>query len=149
MRWGKVLYTVNFNKAGFILGCENINWDRYDFKALFKLVKSFILLIWDTRKEKLYVASYPGGCGLDTRLNYMVIRIDSVISLVTLALVRGLTSSTCVCGCVVNGVNTTAATQFLYFSGRSAMEVASEVVATVTDPHAMVGPEVRAHCSIL
>ena len=36
----------------FILGCEN--WDRYDFKALLKLVKSFVLLVWDTRKNKLY-----------------------------------------------------------------------------------------------
>ena len=27
----------------FILGCEN--WDRYDFKALLKLVKSFVLLV--------------------------------------------------------------------------------------------------------
>ena len=31
------------NKAGFILGCEN--WDKYE---------SFVLLIWDTRKKKLY-----------------------------------------------------------------------------------------------
>ena len=38
----------NFNRTGFILGCEN--WDRYDFKALLKLVKSFVLiLVWDTR----------------------------------------------------------------------------------------------------
>ena len=54
----------NFNRTGFILGCEN--WDRYDFKALLKLVKSFVLLIWDTR-------------------NYMVIRM--VQPLVALALV--------------------------------------------------------------
>ena len=39
----------NFNRTGFILGCEN--WDRYDFKALLKLVKSFVLLVWDTRKN--------------------------------------------------------------------------------------------------
>ena len=38
----------NFNRTDFILGCEN--WDRYDFKALLKLVKSFVLLVWDTRK---------------------------------------------------------------------------------------------------
>ncbi len=30
-----------FNKAGFILGCEN--WDRYDFETLLKLVRSFVL----------------------------------------------------------------------------------------------------------
>ena len=42
----------NFNRTGFILGCEN--WDRYDFKALLKLVKSFVLLVWDMRKNKLY-----------------------------------------------------------------------------------------------
>ena len=40
----------NFNRTGFILGCEN--WDRYDFKALLKLVKSCVLLIWDTKKNK-------------------------------------------------------------------------------------------------
>ena len=31
----------NFNRASFLLGCEN--WDGYDFKALLKLVKSFVL----------------------------------------------------------------------------------------------------------
>ena len=41
----------SFNRTGFVLGCEN--WDGYDFKALLKLVKSFVLLIWDTRKNKL------------------------------------------------------------------------------------------------
>ena len=35
-----------------ISGCEN--WGRYDFKALLKLAKSFVLLIWYTRKNKLY-----------------------------------------------------------------------------------------------
>ena len=31
----------NFNRTAFIiLGCEN--WDRYDFKALLTLVKSFV-----------------------------------------------------------------------------------------------------------
>ena len=33
----------NFNRTGFILGCEN--WDRYYFKALLKLVKNFVLAI--------------------------------------------------------------------------------------------------------
>ena len=42
----------NFNRTGFILGCEN--WDRYDFKALLKLVKTFVLLVWDMRRNKLY-----------------------------------------------------------------------------------------------
>ena len=43
----------NFNRTGFILGCEN--WDRYYFKVLLKLViKSFVLLVWDMRKNKLY-----------------------------------------------------------------------------------------------
>ena len=36
------------DRTGFILGCEN--WDRYD---LLKLVKSFVLLVWDTRKNQL------------------------------------------------------------------------------------------------
>ena len=38
---------------GFILGCEN--WDRYDFKALLKLVKSFVLLVWDMRKNIMVI----------------------------------------------------------------------------------------------
>ena len=42
----------NFERTGFVLGCEN--WERYDFKALLRLVKSYILLIWDTKKNKLY-----------------------------------------------------------------------------------------------
>ena len=41
-----------FERMGFVSGCEN--WERYDFKALLRLVKSFIVLIWDTRKNKLY-----------------------------------------------------------------------------------------------
>ena len=40
---------VHSTRTGFILGCEN--WDRNIFKAL---VKSFVLLIWATRKNKLY-----------------------------------------------------------------------------------------------
>ena len=58
------------NRKGFILGCEN--WDRYDFKALSKLVKSLVLLMWDTTCRK-------------NKSNYMVIRI--VHPLVALALV--------------------------------------------------------------
>ncbi len=42
----------DFSKAGFVLGCEN--WDRYDFEALLILVRSFVLSIWDTRKDNLY-----------------------------------------------------------------------------------------------
>ena len=42
----------NFERTGFVTGCEN--WEGYDFKALLRLVKSFILLIWDTGKNKLY-----------------------------------------------------------------------------------------------
>ena len=41
----------NFERTGFVLGCEN--WERYNFKALLRLVKIFILLTWDTRKNKL------------------------------------------------------------------------------------------------
>ena len=43
----------SLNRTGFILGCEN--WDRYDFKALLKLVKSFVLLVWGMRKNKIMV----------------------------------------------------------------------------------------------
>ena len=61
-RFGEFSTLDNFNKASFILGFEN--WNRDDFKALLKLVKSFVLL---------------------GRRNCMVIRI--VWSLVVLALV--------------------------------------------------------------
>ena len=74
------------------LGREN--WDRYDIKALLKLVKSFVLLVWDTRKNKLY-GDQDGttpGCSCSCPLTW------------------DLTSSACVCGCVVNGVSATAAT---------------------------------------
>ena len=49
----------NFGRTSFVLGCEN--WERYDFKALLRLVKSFILLTWDTRKNKLY-GDQDGSC---------------------------------------------------------------------------------------
>ena len=83
-----------FERTGFVLGCEN--WERCDFKALLRLVKSFILLIWDTRKNKLYgdqdgngeTSGYSCSCPLT----------------------GDLSSSACVCGCVVNGVSATAAT---------------------------------------
>ena len=82
----------NFNKASFILGFEN--WNRDDFKALLKLVKSFVLLIWETRKKELYGDQdcVVSGCSCPCPLT------------------GGLTSSACVCGCVVNGVSATAAT---------------------------------------
>ena len=40
-RFGEFSTLDNFNKASFILGFEN--WNRDDFKALLKLVKSFVL----------------------------------------------------------------------------------------------------------
>ena len=82
----------NFGKASFVLGCEN--WSRYDFKALLKLVRSFVLLIWETRKKGLYGDQ------------------DYVITgcFCSCPLTGGLTSSACICGCVVNGVGATAAT---------------------------------------
>ena len=82
----------SFNKASFILGFEN--WNRDDFKALLKLVKSFVLLIWETRKKELYGDQdcVVSGCSCSCPLT------------------GGLTSSACVCGCVVNGVSATAAT---------------------------------------
>ena len=64
------------------------------FKALLKLVKSFVLLIWETRKKELYGDQdcVVSGCSCSCPLT------------------GGLTSSACVCGCVVNGVSATAAT---------------------------------------
>ena len=63
------------------------------FKALLKLVKSFVLLIWETRKKELYGDQdcVVSGCSCSCPLT------------------GGLTSSACVCGCVVNGVSATAA----------------------------------------
>ena len=94
--WGSFEEFINFNtcRTGFILGYEN--WDRYtyDFKALLKLVKSFVLLVWDMRKNKLY-GDQDGttpGCSCSCPLT------------------GDLTSSACVCGCMVNGVSATAAT---------------------------------------
>ena len=91
-RFGEFSTLDNFNKASFILGFEN--WNRDDFKALLKLVKSFVLLIWETRKKELYGDR------------------DCVVSgcFCSCPLTGGLTSSACVCGCVVNGVSATAAT---------------------------------------
>ena len=84
----------SFERTAFVLGCEN--WERYDFKALLKLVKIFILLIWDTRKNNL-CGNQDGngetsGCSCSCPLT------------------RDLSSSTCVCGCMVYGVSATAAT---------------------------------------
>ena len=42
----------NFNRTGFILGCEN--WVRYDFKAL---SRALYLVIWDRTKNKLVITS--------------------------------------------------------------------------------------------
>ena len=39
--------------------------------------------------------------------------------------------------------NPTCTTDMLYCQGRDAMEVASEIVTTITEPSLMVGPEVR------
>ena len=44
--------TLNNFETGFVFECEN--WERYNFKVLLRIVKSFILFIWDTRKNKLY-----------------------------------------------------------------------------------------------
>ena len=83
-----------FERTGFVLGCEN--WERYDFKALLRLVKSFILLIWDTRKNKLYGDQDGNG--------------ETSGCFCSCPLTGDLSSSACVCGCVVNGVSATAAT---------------------------------------
>ena len=81
----------SFKRTGFVLGCEN-----GDFKSLSRLVKSSILLIWDTRRNKLYGdqdgTGETSGCSC------------------TCPLTGDLTSSACVCGCVVDGVSATAAT---------------------------------------
>ena len=81
----------NFERTGFVLGCEN--WERYVLKALLRLVKSFILLLWDTRNNKLYCDQCEtSGCSCSCPLN------------------GDLSSSACVCGCMVNSVSATAAT---------------------------------------
>ncbi len=73
------------------MGCEN--WDRYDFEVLLKLVRSFVLSIWNTRKDNLYgdrsdvISDCSSSCPLT----------------------GGPTSSACVRGCVVIGISATAA----------------------------------------
>ena len=59
-----------------------------------RLVKSFILLIWDTRKNKLYGDrdGETSGCSCSCPLT------------------GDLSSSACVCGCMVDGIGATAAT---------------------------------------
>ena len=81
----------NFEGTGFVLGCEN--WEEYDFKALLRLVKSSI---WDTRKNKL--CGDQDGTGETPGYSC------------SCPLTGDLSSSACVCGCVVNGVSATAAT---------------------------------------
>ena len=55
-------------------------WDRYDF------LKSFVSLIWDTKKNKLYGDQ------------------DGETSGCSCPLTGDLTSSACLCRCVANGV---------------------------------------------
>ena len=77
----------------FTIHCHQII-SLVHFKALLKLVKSFVLLIWETRKKELYGDQdcVVSGCSCSCPLT------------------GGLTSSACVCGCVVNGVSAMAAT---------------------------------------
>ena len=84
----------NFERTCCVLGCEN--WERYDFKALLRLVKSFILLIWDTKKNKLCGDQDGNGETSDYSCSC--------------PLTGDLSSSACICGCMVNGVSATAAT---------------------------------------
>ena len=65
-------------RTGFILGCEN--WE------------SFALLIWAAKKNKLYGKQDSGTSGCSC----------------SCPLTGDLTSSACVCGCVVNGISATA-----------------------------------------
>ena len=84
----------NFKRTGFVLKTEN--WERYDFKALLGLVKIYILLIRDTRKNKLYGdqdgTGETSGCSCSCLLT------------------GDLTSSTCIRGCVVNDISAMAVT---------------------------------------
>ena len=84
----------NFERTGFVLRCEN--WDRYDFKAVLRPVKSFILLIWDTKKNRLYGNQVGNG--------------ETSGCSCSCPLTGDLSSSACVCGCVVDGVSAMAAT---------------------------------------
>ena len=80
---------MNFERTGFVLGCEN--WDRNNFKALLSLVKNFVLSVWGLRKNELY-----GGQ-------------DGETSGCSCPLTGDIASSTCLCGCMVDGVNAMAA----------------------------------------
>ena len=74
--------------------CVRIPIQSVFLVIILKLVKSFVLLIWETRKKELYGDQdcVVSGCSCSCPLT------------------GGLTSSACVCGCVVNGVSATAAT---------------------------------------
>ena len=64
----------------------------------YTLIKSFVLLIWDTRTKELYGDQ------------------DGIPSGRSCPLTGDLASSTCVCGCVDNGISATAATWVCYYS---------------------------------
>ena len=63
---------------------------------ILRLVKSFNLLIWDTRKNTLYGDQDGNG--------------ETSGCFCSCPLIRDLSSSACVCGCVGNGFSATAAT---------------------------------------
>ena len=87
--------------------------DRYDFKAL---------LIWDTRKNKLY-GDQDGtisGCSCSCPLT------------------GDRTSSACICGCVVNGVSATAATCMCILNFSQLVDV----LIWVEGPHIHIQAEV-------
>ena len=63
---------------------------------ILRLVKSFILIIWVTRKNNLY-GDQDGN-------------VETSGCSCTFPVTGDFSSSACVCGCVVNGISATAAT---------------------------------------
>ena len=127
----------NFNRTGFILGCEN--WDRYDLNEelgrhratyIGKLTLPIIiftislgykeeynmLLSSDWRSYKLRLRLWVRGqwCkryGSNVSILIQCPRCGTTSGYsCSCPLTGDLTSSACVCGCVVNGVSATAAT---------------------------------------
>ena len=91
LRRGEVLkslvHSIILRDQALFLGCEI--WDRYDFKALLKLLRCCIINL-DTKK--IFYNVVTSDCSSSCRST------------------GKLTSSACVGGCVVNGISATAAT---------------------------------------
>ena len=90
----ELLETLGRGAVGKIDIASRTFLGQYDFKALLRV------LIWDTRRNKLY--GDQDGTGATTGCSCYC------------PLTGDLASSACVCGCVVNGVSAMVATRVYY-----------------------------------